>query len=86
MFIVNKDKTKIYNLDHIAKIRIQGHRIEAVTGDTVEELGEYTTPVETKWALEHIMSRIVDQKPLIEMPAYADDTPADMAERIVNGC
>lgn len=86
MFIVNKDKTKIYNLDHVAKIRIQGHRIEAVAGDTVEELGEYTSQVEANWALEHIMSRIVSQKTLIEMPDYADDTPADMAERIVNGC
>lgn len=44
MFIVNKDKTKIY------------------------KLGEYKTPVEANWALEHIMSRIVSQKPLIEMP------------------
>lgn len=77
MFIVNKDKTRIYNLDHIAKIRIQGRRIEAVTGDTVEELGEYTTPVETKWALEHIMSRIVDQKPLIEMPRYVGKNSTD---------
>lgn len=86
MFIVNKDKTKIYNLDHVAKIRIQGRRIEAVTGDTVEELGEYKTPVEANWAIGHIMCRMIDQKPLIEMPDYADDTPADMAERIVNGC
>lgn len=75
MFIVNKDKTKIYNLDHIAKIRKQGRRIEAVTGNVVEELGLYTTQVEASWALEHIMSRIVSQKPLIEMPRYTETKP-----------
>lgn len=45
---------------------------QAVAGDTVEELGEYKTPVEANWALEHIMSRIVSQKPLIEMPRYTE--------------
>lgn len=75
MFIVNKDKTKIYNLDYVAKIRIQRHRIETVTGNTVEELGAYKTPVEANWALEHIMSRIVSQKPLIEMPRYTEAKP-----------
>ena len=84
MFIVNKDKTKIYNLDHVAKIRIHGRRIEAVTGDTVEELGEYKTPVEANWAIGHIMCRMIDQKPLIEMPRYTEAKPIGNSEDRIN--
>lgn len=84
MFIVNKDKTKIYNLDHIAKIRQHGRRIEAVTGNVVEELGLYTSQVEANWALEHIMSRIVSQKTLIEMPRHTETKSIGNSEDRMN--